>query len=338
MSTQGRKVPRWIARFRPSRAPAEMSFLEHLDELRSVILTCLAAVLILAVVAWFFSGDLMDLLVRLTVGQAQSIKPMEAFATRIKIALLMAFVVALPFTAFQIWGFVVPGLFQHERRLLFPIVVWSTLLFIVGLAFSTFALTPTMLRILTSFATETVKVNLSIGFLFDFYLKMGFACGLLFQLPLVIAILSFFGIVTPEFLKSKWRHAIVIILIVAAVVTPGDGPSQLVLAAPIVLLYFVSIWISKAVYRQKALRSEEEGGDDGTGGPAPGGEGSGTDQGPDGGAASGQSGGPAEDSGFTGGQGEAKDSATGSLEEPAGAEEQGSGPRYLQPPPGDWAI
>jgi sec-independent protein translocase protein TatC len=249
------RVPGWLARLRPDSAPAEMSFLEHLEELRRVILSCLWVLLLLAVGGWAVSGRVLDFLVRHTIGTAQFIRPLEGFSCRVKIALLLAFIAGLPFIALRVWGFVVPGLLRHERRLVLPLVVWSTVLFLIGVGFATLALTPSMLRILMSFQTEVIRANLAVGYLLDFFVKMAFACGLLFQLPLVIAALSYAGIVTPEFLKRKWRHAVVIILVVAAVVTPGDGPSQLVLAAPVILLYFVSIAVSAAIHRGRRRRA-----------------------------------------------------------------------------------
>ena len=247
----------WLARLRSRRGAAEMSFFEHLDELRGVLLSSIAVLLVLAVVAWFFSARLIDLLVVRTVGQAQFIRPLEAFSTRVKISLLLGLIAGMPFIAFRIWGFIVPGLLHRERRFLMPIVLWSTLLFLLGVGFSTFVLSPMMLKLLLTFQTKYVTANVAVGYLLDFVLKMAFACGLLFQLPLIVAMLSHAGIVTPGYLKSKWRHAVVVILIVAAVVTPGDGPSQLVLAVPIVLLYFVSILVSASIHRGKRRRAAE---------------------------------------------------------------------------------
>lgn len=252
------KAPRWLARLAGSAGPAEMSLLDHLDELRSVLLSCLWALLLLTAVAWFFSGRLLDLLVARTVGEAQFIRPLEGFSTRFMLSLLLAVVAGLPFYSAQIWGFILPGLLHRERRLVRPIAFWSATLFLAGLAFSSLVLTPTMIRILTSFGSEHVRAQISVGYLFDFFFKMGLACGLLFQLPLVVAVLSFVGLVSSRFLLSKWRHAIVLILIVAAIVTPGDGPSQLILAVPIVVLYFISIWIAVAIERGRRRRAAEE--------------------------------------------------------------------------------
>jgi sec-independent protein translocase protein TatC len=257
------KVPQWLRRLRGTSGQAEMSFLDHLDELRSVLLSCLVALLVLAVGAWIATEPVMNYLVQhvARLERAVFLKPTEPFTTRVKIALLMAFIAGLPYIGFQIWSFVVPGLMQREKRIVFPLVFWSSILFIVGVGFATFALSPTMLIILRSFGTEFVQESLSIGYLLDFLVKMAFACGIMFQLPLVVAVLSLFGLVTPGFLKSKWRHAIVLILFIAAVVTPGDGPSQLVLALPVILLYFVSIWISAVICRGQREPAGEPAGD-----------------------------------------------------------------------------
>ena len=241
------------------RSDREMPFLEHLEELRRVLLASLGGVAICALAVYAFSGIVIDWVVVQHVGSAQFIRPMEAFMARIKISLLLGLIVSLPFVMFQIWNFVVPGLLQHERRIVMPMVVFSTLLFVSGVAFSYLALTPMMIQLLTGFSTEHVVANITVDYLLDFIIKLAIACGILFQLPLVVALLTLLDLVTPKFLWSKWRHAIVIILIVAAVATPGDGPSQLILAAPIVVLYFLSIVLSLFLSRgaKKRRRRKE---------------------------------------------------------------------------------
>lgn len=252
------RAPAWLARLRSRSATTEMSFLQHLDELRSVLISLATVLVVLAVGAWFVSGHVLDFLVGHTVGTAQFIKPLEAFGARIKLALLMAVIAGLPFFAYRVWGFIVPGLLRSEKRIVLPLVLWSTLLFLLGVGFSAALLSPTMLKIMLSFGTELIKADIAVAPLLDFFVKMAIACGLLFQVPVVIAVLSHFGIVTPELLTSKWRHAIVIILIIAAVVTPGDGPSQVVLAIPVILLYFVSIYVSKMIWRGKREADGED--------------------------------------------------------------------------------
>ncbi|MCK4305549.1 MAG: twin-arginine translocase subunit TatC, partial [Candidatus Eisenbacteria sp.] len=254
------KVPSWLARIRDPSAGAEMSFLDHLDELRSVLISSVVALLVLGIGGWFISGWLMDFLIdHAGLGKAQFIKPQEAFFTRFKISLAAGFIVGLPYIALQVWSFVVPGLLKREKRVVLPLVFWSTLLFLMGAAFSFLILTPIMLRFLSGFGTPVVIANLAVGYVLDFYIRMAIACGVLFQLPLVVAVLSFFGIVTPGFLKSMWRQAIIVILIASAIVTPADMLSQLVLGLPIILLYFASIFVSAAICRAKG--DGEDGGD-----------------------------------------------------------------------------
>lgn len=245
------------------REDREMPFLEHLEELRRVLLASLGGIALCGVAVYAFSGVVIDWIVVQHVGSAQFIRPMEAFMARIKISLLLGLIVSLPYVMFQIWNFIVPGLMQNERRIVLPMAFFSTLLFLGGVAFSYFVLTPIMVELLTTgFSTEHVVANITVDYLLDFIIKLAVACGILFQLPLVVALLTLIDLVTPKFLWSKWRHAIVIILILAAVATPGDGPSQLILAAPIVVLYFLSIVLSMFLVRgsekRRRLREEEE--------------------------------------------------------------------------------
>ncbi|MCA9754161.1 MAG: twin-arginine translocase subunit TatC [Candidatus Eisenbacteria bacterium] len=243
----------------------EMPFLEHLEELRRAILGALGAIVVCSIVAYVFSGPVVDFVVVQHVEQAQFLRPMEAFLARIKVSLLLGLIGSLPFVMFQIWNFVVPGLLEQEKRLVLPMVVFSTLLFIIGTAFSYLVLTPTMVKLLVGFGTEHVYANISVEYLLDFIIRLALACGILFQLPLVVALLTIVRIVTPQFLWSKWRHAIVAILIVAAVATPGDGPSQIVLATPIIVLYFLSILVSLLIVRGR--HDDPEAGEDDEPGP-----------------------------------------------------------------------
>ena len=237
-----------------------MTFLDHLEEFRRVIFSCLAAITIASLVAYFFSGRILDHIVVSQVGEAQFLHPMEAFSVRVKIAIVLGVIATTPFTMFEIWGFVLPGLMGHERRIVIPLAFFSVLLFLSGMAFSYLVLTPMMLTLLVNFGTAHVKANIAVEYLIDFVLKLSLASGLMFELPLVVAVLTMLNMVTPRFLWSKWRHAIVIILIVAAVVTPGDGPSQLILAAPIIVLYFLSILVSVLIMREKRRKPALESG------------------------------------------------------------------------------
>jgi sec-independent protein translocase protein TatC len=254
------------------RSDKEMPFLEHLEELRQVLLASLAALALCAIAGYAVSGWVMDYIVVHTVGQAQFLRPMEAFNVRFKLALILGAVVSLPFIAFQIWSFIVPGLMPSERRLVMPMVVASTVLFLGGLAFSYWILTPLMMRLLVGFGTSHVQPNIAVDYLLDFIIKLALGTGIMFQLPLVVVLLTMVRVVSPRFLWSKWRHAIVIILVIAAVVTPGDGAlSTLVLAGPILVLYFLSALLSTLIVRGRRKKEmEEERGRSGGDGPGAG--------------------------------------------------------------------
>jgi sec-independent protein translocase protein TatC len=242
------------------RSDKEMPFLEHLEELRRVILASLGALFICSVLGYVFSGRVLEYMVVRSVGTAQFLSPMEAFNVRFKLAIILGAMVSLPFIAFQIWGFVVPGLMHHERRLVLPLVTWSTVLFLGGMAFSYWVLTPMMMHLLVGFGTEHVKANIAVGYLLDFILKLALGTGIMFQLPLVVVVLTMVRLVSPRQLWSKWRHAVVIILLVSAIVTPGDAAiSTLILAGPVLLLYFASAILSTLIDRARRKREQEGG-------------------------------------------------------------------------------
>jgi sec-independent protein translocase protein TatC len=242
----------------PVRDPKEMPFLAHLDELRGVLIKCLIALVAASAICWVFSGYILDALVVATAGEAKFIGPAEAFAARLKVTVMCGVLVSLPPVAYWIWGFVVPGLMENERRFLFPIVISSSALFYIGAAFSYFALTPVVVKVLLSFGTQYIQPQITIAPLLGLIIRLAIACGLVFQLPLVLTILSYFGVISPEWLKSKWRYAVLGIFVLAAIATPADAASQMILALPMVALYFISVVLSGVVVRAKRRRASED--------------------------------------------------------------------------------
>jgi sec-independent protein translocase protein TatC len=236
----------------------EMPFLAHLEELRGVLIRCLIALALASVACWFLSGHILDLLVTRTAGEAKFIGPAEAFGARLKVTVMCGVLVSLPMVAYWIWGFVVPGLLEKERRFLTPIVISSTALFYLGALFSYFALTPVVVRVLMSFGTEIIRPEITISPLLGLIIRLALACGIVFQLPLVLTILSYFGVVSPQWLRAKWRYAILGIFLLAAVATPADAASQLILAGPICLLYFLSVYLSAIVVRGRKKDDEDD--------------------------------------------------------------------------------
>ena len=238
-----------------------MTFLDHVEELRAAVWRSATVALILIATAWFFSGRILDaLILYLLRGQkALALSPTEAFSARIEVALWTGGLVAFPYVMFELWRFVSPGLKKTEQRFAIPWMVASAGLLYLGIAFSVELLLPMIVRMLQSFAGEQVESRMSLLSLLHFSVKMSAGCGLLFQLPLVLCLLAWFGVVSPRVLARHWRHAIFFIALAAAVVTPGDGPSMLVLSAPLVLLYFVSLVFAWAIWRSRWKARREPG-------------------------------------------------------------------------------
>jgi sec-independent protein translocase protein TatC len=243
---------------RESKKLKEMSFLDHLDELRSVIIHSLVVFFILLVVSWFFSGRILELLLLdLPIDSLYFNSPMEAFMARVKVSLVVALMVAFPFILFKIWSFVSPGLFASERKKIYPFVLVSSTLFYAGVVFCYILLIPVIMRMFLSFATEHMQPLLSVSAYFTFVARMCFTFGLVFQIPIVVLILSSIGLVTPGFLLRQWRYATVLIFVVAAILTPPDALSQVMMAVPVLLLYMGSVLIAYVTVRKKKRREED---------------------------------------------------------------------------------
>jgi sec-independent protein translocase protein TatC len=238
-----------------------MSFLEHLDELRAALVRTAVVVLVLVAAAWFFSNRLIDALVLALLhgDRAIALTPMEAFQARVSVALWSGLAAGLPYVLWEVWRFVAPGLRPEERRFAIPWLLSSALLLYSGIAFSVSVLLPMLVDMLRAFATPMVEARVSLSSLISFAVKLSFGCGLMFQMPLVLCLLAWFGIVSPRTLARQWRHAILFITIGAAVVTPGDGPSMLVLSVPLILLYFLSLIVAWFLWRAKHRKKPEPG-------------------------------------------------------------------------------
>jgi sec-independent protein translocase protein TatC len=229
----------------------EMSFLEHIEELRWVLVHSAFAVAIGTGLGWWLAPRVLDYVVRRTVGQVVVLGVMEPFNETIRMAIILGLGMALPYVLYRVWTFVVPGLFQKERAIVLPLVGASLLLFLAGVAFSFYMVVPAIISVLRTFVTPTMRQNLRLSDVLGFVYNMCIACGILFQLPLVTLLLSWAGLVTPHFLLSKWRHAIVVVLFITAIITPGDvATAQIFLGIPIIGLYFLSIAVAFVTRRK----------------------------------------------------------------------------------------
>jgi sec-independent protein translocase protein TatC len=235
-----------------------MTLIGHLDELRTRLMRSFAAVLVGAVVGWWLSGRALEWTIRFTVGHVVLLDPLEAFGERFKLALILGACVALPFVFYQIWAFVLPGLFRRERRLLLPFVVTSLVLFFAGAAMAVGMVVPIVLQVLNQFTTPGMRQDIRLSSLLGFIYNLALATGVVFQLPLVAGALAAMRIVTARWLLKQWRLAIVGTLVVSALITPGDVvTAQVILGIPLVLLYAFSIVVAWVVERTRRKHSEE---------------------------------------------------------------------------------
>ena len=249
------------------RVSGEMTFLEHLDELRRVLVQAAGASLAGALAGWWLAPRVLEDIIRRTVKEAVVLSPLEAFNERFKLALLLGLFLALPIVLHRIWSFVVPGLFKRERGWILPFVMASIALFALGAWVAYGYLVPLVIQVLSTFMTPSLKAEIRLSALLGFVYNMALACGLVFQLPLVTMALTAIGLVTPRTLLRQWRYAIVAAFFVTAVITPGDVvTAQIVMGVPMTLLYFVSVGLSWLVARRKRegparARPAEEGED-----------------------------------------------------------------------------
>lgn len=229
----------------------KMTFLEHLDELRGRLIRIAIAIIIGSIISYFKINLLMSILLKPAGGPLIYISPFEAFVVQLKVAIISGIVITLPYTLFEIWGFISPALHRKEKRFIIPFILSSLFLFSSGIFFAYFLL-PYAMTFFRSFESDMLKANWTIGKYMDFLIKMFLGFGLVFETPIIIFFLAKFRIISPEFLIKKWRIIIIIIFIVAAFITPGpDIFSQLVLAVPLIFLYIISIFVAKIAYKRE---------------------------------------------------------------------------------------
>ncbi len=226
----------------------KMTLVEHLDELRRRIIISLVAVTIGAGLAFWKIKAIVSLLMIPPVDHLVFFSPTEAFMAYFKLAFFVGLILVSPVILFQIWCFVSAGLNQREKRMILFYLPFSFLLFLAGSAFAFFIVIPVSLKFLINFAGTDVMALLSISNYLSFVIMLVLIFGIVFELPVVILILTKLGLVTPDFLRKKRKYAILAIFIAAAVLTPTpDAFTQCLMAIPLIFLYEISIWVSKLV-------------------------------------------------------------------------------------------
>ena len=234
-------------------AGTEQPFVQHLMELRDRLLKIVLAIGITAGILAFFPGpsalyDLMaaPLVAHLPKGATLiATSVISPFLVPLKIMMMAAFLMALPVILWQVWSFVAPGLYMHEKKLVLPLVISSTVLFFVGVLFCYYFVFGQVFKFIQSFAPKSITAAPDIEAYLSFVLSMFLAFGMAFEVPIVVVVLARIGIVTIQQLKDFRGYFVVLAFIIAAIVTPPDVVSQLALAIPMCLLYEVGIWAAQ---------------------------------------------------------------------------------------------
>lgn len=245
----------------------KMSLIEHLSELRKRIIVCLIALLLAFIFAFSYSEYIFRLLLfplnysaqfslneglifvpdqKLQNTKLVFLGPAEAFWMNMKIALVSGFILSIPVIFYQLWKFISPGLYQHEKKYIIPFVLSATGLFLLGVIFCYLIVLPFAMSFLLNYKVgDFLMPMLSVGLYIDFLLKFLLAFGFVFELPILIVITTRMGLITPQTLKKYRKLAIVLAFVIAAIITPTpDAFNQTLMAVPMIILYEVGIWVS----------------------------------------------------------------------------------------------
>jgi sec-independent protein translocase protein TatC len=237
------------------------NIIAHLLELRKRLMNSVLALLLVFICLFPWASDLYSLLAqpllaKLPVGGHMIATDVTTpFFVPMKVALMAAFLISLPYILFQAWSFVAPGLYAHEKRWIVPLVVASLFLFVCGMAFAYFAVFPMVFGFITASAPAGVAVMTDIDKYLSFVLRMFLAFGVTFQVPVAVVVMVKMGFITIDKLRDIRRYVIVAAFIVAAVLTPPDVVSQIMLAVPLWLLYEAGIWV--AVWMSKTPKEDK---------------------------------------------------------------------------------
>lgn len=238
------------------------SLLGHLVELRNRLLRCIIAVLLVFASLAYFAADLYELLAMPLIATMPEGSSMIAtdvaspFFAPFKLTFMVAIALAIPYILFQLWQFIAPALYQRERRLVAPLVISSTLLFYAGIAFAYYVVFPIVFAFFTSYAPESITIATDISSYLNFVLKLFFAFGIAFEIPVVILLLIWSGTTTPQALAAKRPYIVVGAFIAGMLLTPPDVISQTLLAIPMWILFECGLLLGR-FYQPKAEDSTE---------------------------------------------------------------------------------
>ncbi|MFQ1827889.1 twin-arginine translocase subunit TatC [Aeromonas veronii] len=243
---------------------AEQPLISHLVELRTRLLRSITAILVVFLALIYFSNNIYDFVAQPLLSQLPQGTSMIAtdvatpFLTPIKLTLVVSFFVAIPYLLYQAWAFIAPGLYQHERRLIMPLVVSSALLFYAGMAFAYYVVFPLVFGFFTSTAPAGVTVATDIASYLDFVLTLFFAFGVAFEIPVATILLCWTGVTTPQNLKEKRPYVVVGVFVVGMLLTPPDVFSQTLLAIPMWALWEIGLFFARFYVKKEDEEQQEQ--------------------------------------------------------------------------------
>lgn len=235
----------------------------HIADLRKRLMVSGACLIIMFFICFFFYEPILGwMMVPIEAvlppnSQMVAVEIQETFFTALKVAFFSAFLLSLPVIFWQMWLFLAPGLYEHEKKLVVPFVFFATLMFLVGASFAYYEVVPYGFEFLVNFGSAVVTVLPSIGKYVGFFTKLLFGFGVAFELPVITFFLAKIGLVDDRMLKDFFKYAVVLIFILASLLTPPDVLTQFLMAGPLILLYGVSIYIAK-VFNPADKEEEEE--------------------------------------------------------------------------------
>lgn len=244
-------------------ADKQESFISHLVELRNRLIRAVVSVVIVFICLFPWANDLYSLLAQPLIAKLPQGSQMIATAVAstffipVKVAMMTAFLIALPYVLYQMWAFIAPGLYQHERKLAMPLLVASVLLFFVGMSFAYFLVFPVVFGFLAGATPEGVNFAPDIGAYLDFVMTLFLAFGVTFEVPVVVILLVLTNMVTTQKLREGRPYVIVGAFVIGAIFTPPDVISQIMLAVPLWLLYELGIVLAGFLRKIKPVQKEE---------------------------------------------------------------------------------
>lgn len=230
---------------------------DHLLELRSCLLKAVLSILIVFCSMIYFANDIYEYVSKPLLatmpegGQMIATDVASSFFAPFKLTIVLAMFIAMPYILFQIWSFIAPGLYKNEKRLVAPLMFGSTFLFYLGIAFSYFVVFPLVFSFFTSVAPQGVTIATDISSYLDFVLKLFFAFGIAFEIPIAIILMCWTGFTDPESLKAKRPYIVVAAFVIGMLLTPPDIISQTLLAIPMLILFEIGVLIASMQFGDK---------------------------------------------------------------------------------------